>query len=260
MNMEAGGLFGSIDATRNSADGLISNLLVLGNSDAIITADQVAIINSGGVGIQIEGNLNQDIVIEGELVDQIVVGGSLNADIEILADQGLLGQVIINEANVGGAWLNEVRVADGVSTIILDEPIYSDTLSNPFGDPYDLGGGAVGLVPFSFNLVESRVANTSGISRGSCSGGPASIDLVHYGPVADVGVSGLPVKIERKLQAPPFGQPNPWVDVSSSFTTGIAGRVVTVTPNNCDFECSYKYRITSVADALVCYGTPGLLA
>lgn len=184
------------------------------------------------------------------------IGGSFVAGARLrFPDGGLAGQIIFNEQNDSGTWSTsgQVIVDDSGGPIVLDEPVYADTSSNPFGEPYDLGGGAVGLIPFSFNAVETREANESAIA----SGAPASIDLIHYGPVTDLAGGEEAVLVERKLITVPFGQPNPWVDVTSSFSISIDGRVVTLAGS---FDCTYKYRVTPEADELVCDGTAALLA
>src|SRR5262245_14341529 len=173
-----------------------------------------------------------------------------------LPANGLKGQIIINANNGSGGWTAPVKV-DGYtldeSSGGSDDAPYYERLSS------DLGGGAVGLVPFHLHDEDCTPPNFSS----QCSIGEyedndyrETIVLRHYGPV---GVASTPaLKIER-TDAVCGSPPCTWTDVTNDFDVIPPGtspnttkRDVWVSPvNSGTFGIEYAYRITVRKDGSV---------
>lgn len=242
------------------------------NADTITTRLQAGGAFGGTVTLADGLPENASIIIGGTFANGSVITANYDS-IEPVDenDVGLAGQIIINEQYGGGSWpIGAHVVIDvdgesgvGASDILLTDPLYYDD-SDPFGAAYNLGGGAAGLVSFAFNPYETVEANDGPLSQGSGGQAPQSVDLLHYGPVADASTGGaLPVTVEKKKQYAAFGDPYyDWVDVSDEFVASVEGRVLTISADTGQpgFECPYDYRITQDAGRLICAGTTELEA
>jgi len=106
----------------------------------------------------------------------LFIEGSLLGDLSLYAN-GVGGQIIINAGNDDGTW-------DGLVTIDGDTPVkLGPDQDPPFNSPHYqvessiLGGGSIGLAPFSINPHDTVGGN-------SCTNPNApEIKLYHYGPV-----------------------------------------------------------------------------
>ena len=177
---------------------------------------------------------------------------------EILIKGFLEGQIIINQNDNGSDWLGKISAStygigpgEGGSE---ESPDY--TLLSA-----DLGGGAIGLVPFDLHTTDCDPVQYATVSEPA--GGPAlqSVRIRHYGPVFDNSASGMPVTVERKLAFYPV-----WVDVTDEFEAEVDTLTRDLIVSDADggdldgFECPALYRIKPVSGDLICDGTAELLA
>jgi hypothetical protein len=229
-----GNLSGSITAryiNRHDPDQQYYGMIVNGDIDATIDITQ----NCDG-RIRATGVLTQDAVIR--------IARDLNAlaKIELAYGSGvdldaLKGQVIINAEDGIGLWENDV-VVDGttLSWGVNDDPgEYTQTAAS-------LGGGAVGLVPFSTH--RESCSPVHGIVK---SGAPASITLQFYGPVVQQSVgTDMPVRVYRG----DFGTGEHEVDVTGDFAVdmhpGGDRRKVRIVPDTKQFKPKYRYRLAPI--------------
>ncbi|MBL8887969.1 MAG: hypothetical protein JNK16_15030 [Phycisphaerales bacterium] len=106
---------------------------------------------------------------------------------------GLKGQVVVNRANGGGQWTTPVVVGSG-SAELSPLPAYSK--------PSDqLGGGAIGLVPFRYYENDSvplganaDIANAHPVLSSALNAG-GEIKVGFYGPVRASSTSGSPIEV-----------------------------------------------------------------
>ena len=82
-------------------------------------------------------------IIAGSLTQNYIFGTS--------SISGLAGQVIINPASNGGTWSGNVRAIGSASSVLSPRPNYSAHAT-------DLGGGAVGLVPFRLHREDTAIS------------------------------------------------------------------------------------------------------
>jgi hypothetical protein len=155
-----------------------------------------------------------------------------NTQIVLTEDDGLAGQVVINNADDGGTWGSEVRVDIGSAEL---EDGYSETAD-------ELGGGAIGVAPFELHDEACDPLNGSSIDAYALDGW---LTLDFYGPVM---WEDTPVTIERRV----FGQ-MAWTDVTSSFTYTLKNdgknRTLQISgPNDPLLTACADYRITPTAD------------
>lgn len=151
-------------------------------------------------------NVNGFILVREQFLGSITIGKSFNDPLQWMEFpvQGLTGQVIINADNVaGGVWTSPIRVGPTghPQQIVLTGPNYA-------ADAAALGGGGVGLAPFSLHDEACAPANGEVVQMPP-NAPPATVDLRHYGPVT---WAGTPVAIERKLA----GSAGPYTTVSAS--------------------------------------------
>jgi hypothetical protein len=178
--------------------------------------------------------LTGTVVIEGTLKGAVGSVGS-NYAFDLPAN-GLVGQiVIINSQSDAHPWSAPVKVG----SIILD-----DAAGSPDTAPYytrpstpDLGGGAVGVVPFQLYAADcdpppSEEACDLSINRQTWpdSSFRQTIILRHYGPVYNAGYPTCPLVIWRESVALCAGNPDPcpsdepdWVDRTSLFDVYVPG-------------------------------------
>lgn len=268
--MTAGAVWAAITANANSGTGSFRNLTTsTGGFAGSLIAKRLE-SPTGGDGMHIVGDPSADldfslgirlpIVVSGNLTgdidaselyvgtSSITVDGSLSGSIT-LDSGGLDSQIIVNAGNGSGTWTGPVTVGSYVLDNGSTQPDlapYYERLSS------EIGGGAIGLVPFNVHGTDCDPVD------GDSFHGPHSIMTVtirHYGPVriADPETTRC-VKIERR-PAPGGFPPPSWTDVSSSYepedisVSGSNARDLVIEGT---FSCAYEYRITPVADELLC--------
>jgi hypothetical protein len=186
--------------------------------------------------------LNHVVKFDHAVGGLITFGGTINADIRIFgepdAGAGLTGQIILNSADDAGVTWDS---GDGDVTVGTDGPDAVTLSPKPFynNKSVDIGGGAVGLVPYYCHYTDcspwtTKVNEASdGLDGlGECDAGyhasrkgvmgtaVAGPIIRHYGEVVRVG-TGKPFTVREKpiAIAPCDGGGNPnWTDVTSSFT------------------------------------------
>lgn len=119
------------------------------------------------------------ILIHEQLAGTIEIGGSLNdpAHVIELPLGGIEGQMTINADNEGGTWSApiQLRAADPQDDVVLQGSDYATTSAQ-------LGGGAVGVVPFALHHQSSSPTSGSTITNAADEPYP-TIELEHYGPI-----------------------------------------------------------------------------
>lgn len=185
---------------------------------------------------------------------QLRIAGSLSGTITVgsVGNPGLSGQIVLNAADTGGSWTGGVRVGGSTGLLLSPEGLYPQLSS-------ELGGGAVGLVPF--NLHKQDCTPPDGGSIGWP--GAYSVTVRHYGPVVieNPASDTTPMTVE-------WFNPNSqqWEDISGDFTytrsaTNPRDVIVTSLIPNLDFDGTVTYRIRpriTGANRLLC--DPGVLA
>lgn len=159
-------------------------------------------------GLRIAGQFTGNAIFSGNIEQQvsllrlgtgssIVAGGSLVSpqQVQIADPAGLKGQIIINRSNASGQWNAPVVVGTG-NPALAPLPAYTTPSSQ-------LGGGAVGLVPFRYYASDCAPfgdtpddANnnpTPPLSSQLNNGG--EIKLAFYGPVRASNATGVPIDI-----------------------------------------------------------------
>ncbi|MEL7472293.1 MAG: GC-type dockerin domain-anchored protein [Planctomycetota bacterium] len=232
------------------------NITIDGDLHANVSGSRTGLF---AVGADLTGSLElYDGLNSNPLVGQVVVGGSLTSGSEIIIandptdpfDFGLIGQVIINEADTGGAWGGQVRLTGDApaNDVVLTSPTYPDL-------PSTIGGGSVGLVPFSIHREACSPAE--GATYDAAVGGPLTEAVVRmYGPVEAAPGAGAGDLFSVECRAASSDDEDDYVDVSSMFETvidpsGTDPNVVEVRPiSMAFFEPGVNYRLTPTASLL----------
>ncbi len=184
------------------------NSLSATNIVGSIACRNVSTSSTSSSGISVSGTINGNIMVRSSLV----TGSQVSTPV-------LSGQIFLNASNAGGVWAGDVSIN---SATLSPKNAYTAKSA-------DIGGGAVGLVPFRLHATDSvpGVAGSPGgaLPFGGVRNGSQTIRLRHYGPVK-VGVSGAPVKVEYLA---PYT--SVWQNVTTQFTYGFANssRDVTLT-------------------------------
>jgi len=274
----------SLDRLRDPTAGSTQGVFVYGDLDADVTIARSALepLEVEGdflpgriidIGINLQKNTinNQsqntgEVSIKGILAGDLWIGRSLLGPISITSSSGLQGQVVINARDDDGVWMtgddgtlgNGSVTVDGVSLSPI--PWYDQTSAS-------LGGGAVGVVPFSIHFKDcSPASNTlredecddyyNALRRVGPSGFWPSVTLHHYGPIKAVG-EGKPFTVKRK---PVSDTSCDWEDVTASFSHTMhpsgATRAILISGS---FVAPYDYLIeprTTGESLLACDGLP----
>ena len=217
-------------------------------------------------GLNIQGDLNADIIVDENVNEPIQIGGSLNGDITIGGnlhgvitiddDMGLVGQIIVNADDNGSRWIEPVKVHD-----IGGGYIYEYTL-NPDGEsPYyeelkaELGGGAVGLVPFNFHKIECNPDHKQSLNQHTS---PSVVTIWHYGPIYQPD-SQPPLNVYRHALPLPLNPPQSelWELITDQCSFGFdytdPEHTVTVALTaGGRFPPSYAYRFKPNGEHLKC--------
>ena len=203
----------------------------------------------------------------------IAFQSSLRGTIEVVEESGFSGQIVINAGSpCSGETFFGFPVWEGNVTIRVDDaPVFfGPNVSQPYRAPYyhalssELGGGAIGLVPYQFHEKESSPEHDSVVS----SAVPTSVTIHHYGPLLDDGNGGTtPVRIFRAGMALPFGfthhrevplcYGSVWTEVTSGFDISISGREVHIANDAASFQKGHAYQF--IAEGILCglaAGTP----
>ncbi len=181
---------------------------------------------SACITIDPSGTLDQPVLIDGTLSGNIYATGTTTAGV-------LPNQVIINRSNSSKTWSGNV---------ILGSFTLSPSASQPLQAPYynktdsNLGGGAVGLVPFAIHESDSDATN---LVVGQ------TVRLRFYGPVAKGSGStpAIAVDYDNYCCTPTLWQRLPASDFTVTFSSN--GRDVLITPNTLlDWDGDVRYKIT----------------
>ena len=188
-----------------------------------------------------------EIRVSVELAADIAFGQSfVDPSSMDLAPGGLTGQIIVNANNTGGTWGASIYFGDpppgGVPETELTGPGYTETAAL-------LGGGSVGVAPFSLHDESCDPPNGATVSAGNLS----SVTLRHYGPITTSGPGVEPLSFERRRA----GTMDPFTSVPEEqfdFTLPASDDnaiVVTAAGAFPHFEVGFEYRIQPTSD-LVC--------
>ncbi len=232
--LDAAEIHADINTRANSGYGAIGHIQTT-TGDFVGSIDTLRIeqVFSGDPGfLQIAGDLDADINVF-EFIDngngaspEIQVGGSfmpgrtismgssLMPDAEISVGQagGLGGQVVVNNFGGAGVWQGTVRVG---GSLLVPTPNYNATSAT-------IGGGAVGLVPFTVHSSDSFPTGGQILVEATAPTLANPLLVRHYGPVF-FNTGEIPIVIERT----PIGESN-WTDITSCF---LIGREATPQPN-----------------------------
>jgi hypothetical protein len=189
------------------------------------------------------------------------VGRTLSGLFRTLGADGWAGQLTVNAANAGGAWIRAARVDRcATCTIPIGPGSYTQTSQS-------LGGGSIGVVPFALHESDClpRPSPTelpfildSGFQRADVPGPldkATGVALAFYGPIKQAG-SGALVRLFRVL---PLGEEVELTQQCRSFlgdadTAGFT-RVCTINGNPDFYFAEGDYRIQiDATSALACDG------
>ncbi|MBX3322283.1 MAG: hypothetical protein KF757_04760 [Phycisphaeraceae bacterium] len=232
-----------------------------------ITSSGSAIVGNLDCPIDIVRDLAGTVEVENRFIRPLIVGEEFSGDIIVRDESGLVGQIVINGAatSTPNLWSGEVSFGPSTPVIVL-----GPGESQPYKAPYyhilssELGGGAIGLVPYQFHEKESSPEHDSVVS----SAVPTSVTIHHYGPLLDDGNGGTtPVRIFRAGMALPLGfthhrevplcYGSVWTEVTSGFDISISGREVHIANDAASFQKGYAYQF--IAEGILCglaAGTP----
>ncbi|MEM8757033.1 MAG: hypothetical protein AAGF47_04540 [Planctomycetota bacterium] len=192
-NVEAAGIVAPPGVVGLESDLLQGNLLIEGDVSAPIVISQEW---HGSSNIaRIDGDLAAGTV--GTLGNRMFILSDPTPTVNDGADI-LEEQIIINAANNSSDWLGDVAINSGGSEEILIGPNQAQPYQAPYYEalPSELGGGAIGLVPFNFHPKASDPQQFDEVNKNpkQLSGTEfTSFQAVveHYGPVA-LGAAGTP--------------------------------------------------------------------
>lgn len=229
-------MYANIDTTLNGGRGTIGFLRAETFAGSLVTAQ---IVPAGGP-------FNGQIRVNVELAADITIGQSfVQPSFMDLEPGGLTGQVIVNANNLGGAWDTSIFFGDPANPDLeLTGPGYTETAAS-------LGGGSVGLAPFS--LHDESCDPPNGATVPNSVGNLSSVKLRHYGPITTSGPGVEPLSFERRLA----GTMDPFTSVPAAqfdFTLPASDDnsiVVTAAGAFPHFEVGFEYRIQPTLD-LVC--------
>jgi len=286
--IQGNGSIGDVDIAGNMEAGpglptiwardAIESVTVQGNVTAARIGSNnlgAAFLGNSDVGlIDVAGNLESSINLEMNSLQTLIVDGDFDTGLELLSPQasdslysiggsvtasssidlptsGLSGQIIVNAANSSGAWQGDVTVG-GTTALGVD---YTEL-------PSAIGGGAVGLVPFSIHDDACSPANGSSTVYPS-DAPPTEATIEYYGPVDLVEVTGSfdsYYMVEARLNN---GDPScPWEEVTSDFGKSVmevsADRRIVITPEEGAFKLVYEYRFTPMEFLVRCANVAGL--
>jgi hypothetical protein len=170
---------------------------------------------------------------------QITIGSSFAGDVRMeLPAQGFDGQITLNaDGNPTGQWTAPVYLGEPgqPGTVLLEGPFYTQPASM-------LGGGSIGLAPYSIHDESCEPANGDGVQLAPED--TLVVKLRHYGPIR---IDTVPVVVLRRpLDAPggfstvPAGEFNYLIDPFDPNTLWVMNLV----PGD-GFEPGYEYLIQS---------------
>ncbi|MCC6661813.1 MAG: hypothetical protein IT437_13110 [Phycisphaerales bacterium] len=156
-----------------------------GSFTGSITTGIMDSVTGTTAGLLVKGALNADAVFKNYLAATNVTIGSLPAGRRIKIGQGwgagrtmtfgsLAGQVDLNSLNGSAPWSGTIKVGPPGSQVTLSPAPHYDNLSGT------LGGGAVGLVPYSLHDLESFPENGESLAVLNST---TTVLFSHYGPV-----------------------------------------------------------------------------
>lgn len=190
-------------------------------------------VGASGI-LEFRGDINADGVIN--------ISGGFAGEIRIAEGLNLAGQVIINSDASGSDLFTGSAVLDFDTFPVSLTPIPNYTNLSA-----ELGGGAIGVVPFNLHAPDCEPPSGSLITVHTGLNGiqaPQEVRIRHYGPVrfASAGAQLLVERSDFTYSAPPIG-PTIWEDVSASYQFAASSenpRDLIVSGN---FGPDYRYRI-----------------
>lgn len=208
--------------------------------------------------LDVTGDFDGDAIFGGDVTSTttigldaggaLVIAGSLSGDLDF---GSISGQVVVNADGFGSdTWTSTSAVVNGVTLTRL--PHYPEL-------PSDIGGGAIGLVPFSIHREACVPVHDSTVNE-TCAAtmkpGPCDVQIRFYGPVTGPTTPGGSFLVECR----PIGTTLPWDDISSDFEAAFSAdcRTVTLAPVASPSACwanGHIFRVTPKA-ALVCKDVP----
>ena len=230
-----------------------------------ITSSGSAIVGNLDCSFEITRDLAGTVEVENELIGPLIVGEEFSGEIILRDESGLVGQVVINgmATSASNLWSGEISFGPSTPVIVLKpgatDPAYRAPYYHALSS--ELGGGAVGLVPYQFHEKESSPEHDSVVT----SSVPTSVTIHHYGPLLDDGDGGTtPVRIFRAGMAVPLefahhrevplcyetGQGLYWEEVTSGFDISISGREVHIADDTASFQKGRAYQF--IAEGILC--------
>ncbi len=216
----AGDFTGTVSAAEILGQVGTDGIRVVGDFNGALSTRYIS--GHAGTAIHVQGDLNADltfdeftnrpITVEGMVTptSTITIGGELlvTSPLTINTAGGLQGQIIINAANgttpinppQTSFWQGEVNVGPVGNRIVINEsgtpPMASDFDGLYTATSDDLGGGAIGLVPFAMHALDCDPPYTGGDGHEFVGtqwddaapyvAGQNAIFIRHYGPITGV--------------------------------------------------------------------------
>lgn len=248
------------------------SLASLDTGRRFLVGDQTAVLLSDGIGgvvtigsvaptavIEVIGNVEATASIEiaGAIEGDILITGSLLGSLDLTDDHSLVRHIIVNAEGKDptdpdpNVWTGPVTIGMAPNDTTLAPIPLCTNLSA------DIGGGAVGIVPY--NLHKQDCVPPSGSTASALPGSPIQqVRLRYYGPLApNITLGSESSFVERKRQICGYGQACDWEDVTENYSISITGERDLLVSGS--FDCGYKYRVTP-GPGLWCGGSPSLEA
>ncbi len=185
-------------AIATTGDGAPAALIVNGDLDAdVALVGGIANDNAGNPVVNIAGRLMPGRTFK--------IGTTLHAGAQfrIGTPGGMQGQLLINAANSVGLWNGNVIVGGNTLGPV---PMYAAISAN-------IGGGAVGHVPFHLHAADCWPTPGSVLGTASAPKPATPIRMRWYGPV-----NWMPGQAPLVIEASPLSSPGTWIDQTACFT------------------------------------------
>ncbi len=182
------------------------------------------------------------IIIDEKLSGSIHIGGSFDDPNHLiqLPVAGVEGELVINADNNGGVWNAPIHIGppSDPDHLLLTGPNYPQTSAQ-------LGGGAIGALPFGLHHASSSPPSNSTIVVDP-QDEPLVLELEHYGPITTL--SSTPISILRRpigasiYNAVPLEQFVVFLPENDAKTL-----VIEPTGDAAGFEPGFEYRISATS-------------
>lgn len=255
--LAGGAIYADIDALAYE-DGNLGRIFAIDGFVGTLSGqrfeDVTGLISPSGLFID-DGDLDADVFLVEELTHDIIIGGSFLSGRTIdLPDEGLESQITFNNSNNSTDWDGDILL-DGVP--LSGPPAYSNTAAS-------VGGGAVGLVPFTLHNESSSPVNGAIISIYGMFPNQLELDCVSrpftkatlrmYGPVELQGSAPhFDVLVDTGGGFSPVG-----FSYAAAIKSGTGEREVEVTKTSGGSAWPVgMYRIVPKAEKVTCLGAAG---